>query len=56
MTHMRQDPEKTVGDRYYYNISVDRVDPRIHYTKENIQLVCSIVNTVKWDIPRGYIH
>lgn len=28
MTHMRQDPEKTVGDRYYYNISVDRVNPR----------------------------
>lgn len=33
-----------------YNSSVDRIDSKKGYTIENIQLVCSIVNTMKWDL------
>lgn len=31
------------------NISVDRIDPKLNYTKDNIQLVCSRVNIIKLD-------
>ena len=33
------------------NVSIDRIDSNIGYTKENIQLVCYIVNVIKnkWD-------
>lgn len=30
-----------------YNISIDRIDSKKGYTKDNIQLVCFIVNTMK---------
>lgn len=33
-----------------YNVSVDRIDSKKSYHKDNIQLVCSIVNTMKWDL------
>jgi hypothetical protein len=33
-----------------HNVSVDRIDSKLGYTRENIQLVCSIVNTMKWDL------
>jgi hypothetical protein len=33
-----------------YNVSVDRIDSKKSYNKDNIQLVCSIVNTMKWDL------
>lgn len=33
-----------------HNVSVDRIDSKLGYTKDNIQLVCSIVNTMKWDL------
>lgn len=46
MSHTRYELDKTVGHRYYYNISVD---PNLPYTKDNIQLVCSIINNMKWD-------
>ena len=29
------------------NISIDRINPKIGYTKENVQLVCCIINTMK---------
>lgn len=32
------------------NVSVDRIDSKKEYTIDNIQLVCSIVNTMKWDL------
>lgn len=31
------------------NISVDRIDSKKSYTKDNIQLVCSAINTIKYD-------
>lgn len=36
--------------RSIHNISVDRIESKKHYTKDNIQLVSSIVNTMKWDL------
>lgn len=33
-----------------HNLSVDRIDSKKSYTKDNIQLVCGIVNTMKWDL------
>ena len=33
-----------------YNISVDRINSSIGYTKDNIQLVCVCVNHMKWDL------
>ena len=35
--------------KYPYNASIDRKDSSKGYIKENIQLVCGIVNTMKWD-------
>lgn len=50
MTHTRQDPDKTVGAKYHNNISVDRIDSNKGYTPDNIQLVCAIINIMKWDL------
>lgn len=33
-----------------YNISVDRIDSKLKYTKENIQLVTVSVNHMKWNL------
>jgi len=33
-----------------HNMSVDRIDSKKSYTKNNIQLVCCIINTMKWDL------
>ena len=33
-----------------YNISIDRIDSSKYYTIDNIQLVCVIVNHMKWDM------
>jgi hypothetical protein len=52
MTHRRQELGKKRSDRYLYNISIDRIDSQKSYDCENIQLVCSIVNTIKWDLPQ----
>lgn len=32
------------------NISVDRIDSTLPYTKQNIQLVCVVINLVKYDL------
>lgn len=37
-------------NRNIHNISVDRIDSKKHYNKDNIQLVCSYINTIKWDL------
>lgn len=33
-----------------YNVSIDRIDSSNGYTKDNVQLVCSIVNKMKLDL------
>lgn len=33
------------------NISIDRIDSSVGYEKENIQLVCAVVNTMKMHYP-----
>ena len=40
-----------------YNMSVDRIDSSKGYVKNNIQLVCNIVNTMKTNLPmEEFIH
>ena len=34
----------------YFNLSIDRIDSLKDYTVDNIQLVCSCVNIMKWEI------
>lgn len=34
-----------------WNISVDRIDSSKHYIKNNIQLVCAIINRIKFGLP-----
>jgi hypothetical protein len=33
------------------NASIDRIDPKGPYTKENIQLVCAVINKFRIDTP-----
>lgn len=33
-----------------YNISIDRIDSSIGYTKSNVRLVCAIVNLIAWTL------
>lgn len=33
------------------NVSLDRIDPKGPYTKENVQLVCAVVNKFRIDTP-----
>lgn len=36
-----------------HNVSVDRINSSEGYTVSNIQLVCAIVNTMKWDLKQS---
>lgn len=36
--------------RTHTNLSIDRIDSKKDYTKDNIQLVCNVINTMKWDL------
>ena len=41
----------SVGNGWTYkNVSIDRIDPTKGYTKENVQLVCWIINIMKHDL------
>nr|QBK93782.1 MAG: uncharacterized protein LCPAC406_00960 [Pithovirus LCPAC406] len=46
------DPDKKskLYEDRYYNLSVDRIDSLKGYTKDNIQLVCSGYNLMKWNM------
>ena len=50
MTHITYGSKGNGRLKYPFNISIDRIDSLIGYTKTNIQLVCALVNTMKWDI------
>jgi len=34
------------------NISIDRIDPQRGYMLDNVQLVCTLIGTIKWDFPQ----
>ena len=36
--------------KVYTNASIDRIDPSLSYTKENVQLVCLAANVAKNDL------
>jgi hypothetical protein len=42
--------QKDGDDPHYWNISIDRIDSTRSYSKNNIQLVCNIVNKMKIDM------
>lgn len=51
MTHQATDRKE--GDQHIlnkWNISVDRIDSKKPYTKDNIQLVCAIINRLKMSL------
>ncbi len=50
MTHNKQPVNTTTHINHKFNISVDRIDSKKHYTKDNIQLVCAIVNIIKYNL------
>lgn len=52
MTHLGYQNKETKDGHIYnkFNISVDRIDSKKHYSKDNIQLVCAQVNRVKYDM------
>ena len=41
--------------RIFTNISVDQIEPKKGYTKENIQLICMAVNQLKSDFDMNTI-
>lgn len=44
------DSETHINNKY--NISVDRIDSSKGYTKDNIQLICGMVNIIKYKLPQ----
>ena len=53
LTHRRQELGMGRQDRYLTNISVDRIDSNKGYTLDNIQIVASIINAMKYDLPQN---
>ena len=50
----RKTPEEVRNSAHArYLVSVDRIDSDVNYTKDNIQLVCSVVNFMKRDLTDG---
>jgi len=49
LTHISYGTKGNNKCKYPYNASIDRIDSSKGYIKENIQLVCCIVNFMKWD-------
>jgi len=52
MTHYGERNNKRLK-KNLYNISVDRIDSKKGYFKDNIQLVCNIINIMKWDFKQN---
>lgn len=50
MTHNKQPNDSPTHINNKFNISVDRIDSSKDYTIDNIQLVCAIVNIIKYDM------
>lgn len=50
MTHNKQPNDSNTHINNKFNISVDRIDSNKDYTQDNIQLVCSIVNIIKYNL------
>jgi len=50
MTHNFKRGEGRGSEKTSKNISVDRINPKKEYTRDNIQLVCNRANTIKWDL------
>lgn len=48
-------PYKGRGNRPT-NASVDRIDSNKSYNKDNIQIVSSLINTIKWDMSMAQFH
>lgn len=56
MTHSKMSDRKEGDDCYIihrWNISVDRIDSMKGYEKDNIQLLCCIINRMKHDLPQA---
>lgn len=47
------DGTKTCGQINPYNISIDRIDNQKGYIEGNVQLICSIINLMRGDLPIG---
>lgn len=50
LTYTIQNSRNTENIVNKYNISVDRIDSTKDYVKDNIQLVCAIINRMKMDL------
>lgn len=50
MTHNKQPNDSSTHINNKFNISVDRIDSSKDYTIDNIQLVCAIVNIIKYNM------
>jgi len=50
MTYNKQPTDSSTHINNKFNISVDRIDSNKNYTRDNIQLVCAIVNIIKYDL------
>ena len=47
-TYMTNDDERSINK---YNMSIDRIDSNKGYTIDNIQLICTVINIMKTDLP-----
>ena len=46
---MNDNPEDSCHIINKHNISIDRIDSNVGYTKDNVRLVCAIINSVRFD-------
>jgi len=52
LTGVEMTYKRGTGEESDFNISIDRIDPTLGYTVENIQLVAKVVNFLKHDLPQ----
>ena len=55
MTHKAERQKGTVKNHHPDNISIDRINSKIGYIYDNIQLVCSHINISQWDMESSLI-